>query len=83
VLVGIFTASYDRDETELHLLLSAQSLRWVATVDYGQYGPPRANSILRGHDGRWLTYDCRAGIAALWQLDPIAPDAQLTLFDVQ
>jgi hypothetical protein len=38
VLTGVFTAAYDQDETELHLVLSARSLHWAATVDYGQYG---------------------------------------------
>ena len=79
VLVGIFTAAYDKDETELHLVLSTRSLRWVATVDYGQYGPPVANSIVPGHDGRWLTYDWRAGVAALWELGPSTREAEPAL----
>jgi len=82
VLVGVFTAAYDKDETELHLVLSTRSLHWIATVDYGQYGPPRANSIVPGHDGRWLTYDWRAGIATLWEPHHITQDAEPALFDV-
>jgi hypothetical protein len=82
VLVGVFTAAYDKDETELHLVLSTRSLQWVATVDYGQYGLPRANSIVRGHDGRWLTYDWQAGIATLWEPHHITQEAQPALFDV-
>lgn len=82
VLVGVFTAAYDKDETELHLVLSTRSLHWVATVDYGRYGPPRANSIVPGHDGRWLTYDWRAGIATLWEPHHITQDAEPALFDV-
>lgn len=82
VLVGVFTAAYDKDETELHLVLSTRSLHWVATVDYGQYGPPRANSIVPGHDGRWLTYDWRAGTATLWEPHHITQDAEPALFDV-
>jgi len=54
VLVGVFTAAYDKDETELHLVLSTRSLRWVATVDYGQYGPPRANLVLSTRSLRWV-----------------------------
>ena len=82
VLVGVFTAAYDKDETELHLVLSTRSLHWVATVDYGQYGPPRANSIVPGHDGRWLTYDWQAGIATLWEPHHITQEAEPALFDV-
>jgi hypothetical protein len=82
VLVGVFTAAYDKDETELHLVLSPRSLHWAATVDYGQYGRPRANSIVPGHDGRWLTHDWRAGVATLWEPHNFTQDAQLALFDV-
>jgi len=82
VLVGVFTAAYHKDETELHLVLSTRSLQWVATVDYGQYGPPQANSIVPGHDGRWLTYDWRAGIATLSEPDRTTQEAQPALFDV-
>jgi hypothetical protein len=79
VLIGVFTAAYDKDETELHLVLSTQSLRWVATVDYGRPGPPPSNSIVPGHDGRWLTYDWQAGLATLWEPCHITQEA---LFDV-
>jgi hypothetical protein len=82
VLVGVFTAAYRKDQTELHLILSTRSLQWVATIDYGQYGPPPANSIVPGHDGRWLTYDWQAGIATLWEPDHITQDAQPALFDM-
>jgi hypothetical protein len=63
----------------MHLVLSSRSLRWVSTVDYGRYGPA-ANSIVRGHDDRWLTYDWRAGVAALWEPDRITPDNKPALF---
>jgi hypothetical protein len=82
VLVGVFTATYDNDETELHLVLSARSLHWAATVDYGQYGRPRANSIVPSHDGRWLTYDWRAGVATLWEPHNFTQEAEPALFDV-
>ncbi len=82
VLVGVFTAAYHKDETELHLVLSIRSLHWAATVDYGQYGPPRANSIVPAHGGRWLTYDWRAGLAALWEPCHITQEAEPALFDV-
>jgi hypothetical protein len=82
VLVGVFTGAYDKDETELHLVLSTRSLRWVSTVDYGQSGAPVANSIVRGHDGRWLTYDWRAGVASLWEPDRIARETEPALFDL-
>jgi hypothetical protein len=81
VLVGVVTDRHDEDETELHLVLSTRSLRRISTVDYGQHGSPRQNSILQAHDGRWLTYDWRAGIAALWELDPVEHENQPTLFD--
>ena len=80
MLVGVFTAAYDKDETEPHLVLSTRSLHWVATVDYGQYGPPR-EFIVPGHDGRWLTYDWRAGIATLWEPHHITQGAEPALFD--
>jgi len=76
VLIGVFTAVYDKDE--LHLILSTRS-RWVTTVDYGNPGPPPSNSIVSGHDGRWLTYDWQAGIATLWEPYHITQEA---LFDV-
>lgn len=79
MLTGVFTAAYDKDETELHLVLSTRSLSWVATVDYGPAGLPPANSIVPGHDGRWLTYDWRAGSAILWEPYHITREA---LFDV-
>lgn len=79
MLTGVFTAAYDKDETELHLVLSTRSLSWVATVDYGPAGLPPANSIVPGHDGRWLTYDWRAGSAILWEPYHITQEA---LFDV-
>lgn len=43
VLVGVFTAPYDNDMTEVHHVLSTRSLRWVATVDYGQDGAIRGD----------------------------------------
>jgi hypothetical protein len=82
VLVGVFTAAYDKDETELHQVLSTRSLHWVATVDYGQYGPPRANSIVPGHDGRWLTYDFRSGVATLWEFRYFTQEVEPALFDI-
>jgi len=82
VLIGVFTAAYHRDETELHLVLSTRSLRWVATVDYGRPGPPPADSIVPGHDGRWLTYDWYSGIATLWEPYHITQEAEPALFDV-
>jgi hypothetical protein len=75
VLVGVFTASYDKDETELHVVLNTRSLRWVATVDFGQSGPPVANSIVPGHNGRWLTYDRRADVATMWEPYHITQEA--------
>ena len=81
VLVGVVTAGHDDDKTELHVVLSTRSLRQIATVDYGHHGAPRQNSITRGHDGRWLTYDWRTGVAALWEPDPTAEETHLTLFD--
>jgi hypothetical protein len=82
VLVGVFTAAYYKDETELHMILSTRSLQWVATVDYGQHGPPQANSIVPGHDGRWLTYDWQAGIATLWEPYRTTQEAEPAVFDV-
>jgi hypothetical protein len=82
VLVGVFTAAYGRDDTELHLVLSTRSLQWTATVDYGQHEPPPANSIVPGHDGRWLTYDWQTGIATLWEPDHITQEAEPALFDM-
>jgi hypothetical protein len=82
VLAGVFTAACDQDETELHLVLSTRSLHWVATVDYGQYERPRANSIVPGHDGRWLTYDWRAASATLWEPHHFTQEAEPALFDV-
>lgn len=82
VLVGVFTAAYDKDESELHLVLSTRSMRWVATVDYGRYGPPSANSTVPGHGGRWLTYDWRTGVATLWEPDHVTQETQPALFDV-
>jgi hypothetical protein len=82
VLVGVFTAAYGNGGTELHLVLGTRSLRWAATVDYGRYGPPPANSIVPGHGGRWLTYDWRAGVATLWEPCHFAQETQLALFDV-
>jgi hypothetical protein len=82
VLVGVFTAGYHHDETELHLVLSARSLHWITTVDYGPYGPPRENSVVPGHDRRWLTYDTQEGIATLWEPGHITQETQLPLFDL-
>jgi hypothetical protein len=82
VLVGVFTDAYDEDETELHLILSRRSLRWVSTVDYGQHGPPAANSIVRGHHDHWLTYDWRAGVATLWEQERATREIAPELFDL-
>jgi hypothetical protein len=83
VLLGVFTSAHNDEQSELHVVLNTRSLRWVATVDYGQSGPPAANSIVRGHDDRWLTYDWRAGNACLWEPAPITHETQPALFDLR
>jgi hypothetical protein len=35
-----------------------------------------------GHDGRWLTYDWRAGVATLWEPYHVTQEAEPALFDV-
>jgi hypothetical protein len=82
VLVGVFTDAYDENETELHLVLNTRSLRWVSTVDYGRSGPPAANSIVRGHNDRWLTFDWRASVATLWEVDRTTREIQPSLFEM-
>ncbi|MEV7229982.1 PQQ-binding-like beta-propeller repeat protein [Polymorphospora sp. NPDC051019] len=66
VVVGVNTDEYETD-TEEHLLLSTEDLRYVATVDYGQ---PMTTYAIRpaGGGGRWLTTGHDGDLVRLWRL---------------
>lgn len=66
--LAIVGVEYDsRPAREQHLLLDTKTLRWQATLDYGDL-PPGNSLRSAGASGRWLTHDRDAQMATLWRL---------------